>query len=91
MIRNYLRCSIILRENIIKALKHFGGRSRMHQVLDWMEETLAESLTPRDRSLRKGGEIVWRNNTQWERYKMVQDGILKSDSPHGIWELLTFE
>jgi len=77
----------VFREYIIKALKGFGGSARMHQVLDWMEEKLDGKLTPRDLSLRKGGEIVWRNNAQWERYKMIQDGILKSDSPHGIWEL----
>jgi hypothetical protein len=77
----------VLREHIIKALKHFGGQATMHQVLDWMGEQLKEKFTPRDLSKRKHGEIVWRNNTAWERHQMVTEGILKSDSPRGIWGL----
>ena len=29
----------------------------------------------------------WRNAAQWARYSMVKKGLLKSDSPRGIWEL----
>jgi hypothetical protein len=52
-----------------------------------MEDKLKDQLTPRDRSMRKSGKIVWENNAQWERYVMVQEGLLRSDSPQGIWEL----
>jgi restriction system protein len=37
--------------------------------------------------LPSGVKIRWQNTAQWERYKMVQDGLLRSDSPKGIWEI----
>jgi hypothetical protein len=30
---------------------------------------------------------VWHNVMNWERLNMVKDGLLKSNSPRGIWEL----
>jgi len=29
----------------------------------------------------------WEKRANWERYQMVQEGLLRSDSPQGIWEL----
>jgi hypothetical protein len=29
----------------------------------------------------------WRNAAQWARWAMVKDGLLKPDSPRGIWEV----
>ena len=58
-----------------------------HDVLDWMEEHLKDKLLPGDLERRTTGELVWQNNTCWERFTLVQEGILKSHSPRGIWEL----
>jgi hypothetical protein len=77
----------ILREYIIKGLKAHGGSARVREVLDWMEQELDDKLTPRDKQFRKSGRMVWKNNACWERFQMAQEGILKNDSPQGIWEL----
>ncbi len=37
--------------------------------------------------LPSGVDIRWRNTAMWERYNLVKEGLLKSDSSHGIWEL----
>ena len=29
----------------------------------------------------------WRNGAQWARHAMVTEGLLKADSPRGIWEI----
>jgi hypothetical protein len=29
----------------------------------------------------------WRNAAQWARNSMVRDGLMKSDSPRGVWEI----
>ncbi|RMH13146.1 MAG: hypothetical protein D6698_14360, partial [Gammaproteobacteria bacterium] len=29
----------------------------------------------------------WRNTAQWCRNTMVREGLMKSDSPYGIWEI----
>ena len=53
-----------------------------------MQEHLQHRLLPGDLETRaSSGEVVWENNTCWERYNLVQEGILKSDSPRGVWEL----
>jgi restriction system protein len=29
----------------------------------------------------------WRNAAQWARNSMVNEGLLKKDSPRGVWEI----
>ena len=78
----------VLRERITQILRKFGGRGKVADILDAMEETLQGSLLPADLEMRQDGKtIAWRNNAQWERLRMVHDGTLRSDSPNGIWEL----
>ncbi len=31
--------------------------------------------------------VRWKNTAQWCRNTMVQEGLLNSDSPKGIWEI----
>jgi len=31
--------------------------------------------------------LRWRNTAQWARNSMVNEGLLKKDSPRGIWEI----
>lgn len=77
----------ILRQEIIKALQKLGGRAPVHRILEEMEKQLREQLLPRDLELLKDGSVVWQNSAQWERFHMIKEGILKGNSPHGIWEL----
>lgn len=78
----------ILREYIILALKKYGGRARMADVIEEMSRHLKGKLLPGDLELRQDGKTsAWVNNACWERMFMVKDGLLKNDSPHGIWEL----
>ncbi|MBN2208325.1 MAG: hypothetical protein JW759_03410 [Candidatus Coatesbacteria bacterium] len=76
-----------LQELIIAALRAHGGRARMQEVLDWIEKKHEGQFTPRDLQTRATGKIIWRDNAQLQRKKMARDGILRSDSPIGIWEL----
>ncbi len=78
----------VLREYIVQALKELGGYARRSDVLEKMRETLKDRLTPRDIETRGDGRvIVWENNAAWERNAMVEEGILRSDSKFGYWEL----
>jgi hypothetical protein len=77
----------ILRGCLLKALKAKGGKASIHEVLDWMEEHLKDRLQPGDLETHPSGAVVWQRNTHWERFSLVQEGILKSHSPRGIWEL----
>jgi hypothetical protein len=78
----------VLRKHIIQALKKLGGRARVSDVIEEMGRQLEGKLLPGDMEWREStGEYAWQNNAKWERYKMTQDGTLRSDSPRGYWEL----
>jgi len=78
----------VLRRNIIKALGTLGGRARVADVIEQMGRQLKGKLLPGDLEWREStNEYAWQNNAKWERYRMTQDGTLRSDSPRGYWEL----
>ena len=79
---------MVLRRNIIKALRTLGGRAKVADVIEEMGRQLEGKLLPGDLEWREStNEYAWQNNAKWERYKMTQDGTLRSDSPRGFWEL----
>ena len=78
----------VLRKNIIKALRTLGGRAKVAEVIEEMGRQLEGKLLSGDIDWREStNEYAWQNNAKWERYKMTQDGTLRSDSPRGFWEL----
>lgn len=78
----------VLRENILAALRHLGGRGKIADVVELIGKELEGSLEPGDLVWREStAEYAWQNNAKWERYRMIQDGLLRSDSPRGVWEL----
>lgn len=77
-----------LRELIVEALRYHGGSSHKNDVLQYMEEKLQGKLLPGDMEWRETTrDHAWQNNACWERYQMTKDGVLKTGSPRGIWEL----
>jgi len=72
---------------ILQALYGNGGSGRTAEVLDRVGEIVKSKLTDADRRKLAHGEIRWRNTAQWERNVMVDEGLLKKNSPHGVWEL----
>lgn len=51
-------------------------------------EIMANVLSDLDRApLPSNGDIRWRNTAMWERYEMVQTGLMSNQSPHGVWEI----
>ena len=78
----------VLREHIVLALKKHGGRARVADVIEEMGRQLDGKLLPGDLEWRKSThEYAWQNNAKWERHQMTKDGVLSTDSPHGVWEL----
>ena len=76
-----------LRRTLIESLKTFGGSARKIEVEDEMERRLRGILTDADCEHLSDGTERWRKSAQWMRYRLVQEGILKANSPRGIWEL----
>ena len=72
---------------ILQALAKADGRSSVREVLKYAEQRLNDRFTAGDLEHLTTGAIRWENKAQWERHQMVKEGLLKPDSPYGIWEL----
>lgn len=73
---------------ILEALEQLGGGGQMRDVLSIVYEKMEHRLTEDDlKQLPSGGDVRWRNTANWERYHMVQNGLLRDDSPRGMWEM----
>ncbi len=78
----------VLRRLIIEALQHFGGSAKKTEVLRFMQQQLEGKLLPGDvEFLPDGRRVVWKYSTDWQSTFLRKDGILKDDSPRGVWEL----
>ncbi|MDO8586146.1 MAG: winged helix-turn-helix domain-containing protein [Armatimonadota bacterium] len=74
---------------ILRALAEAGGRSEIGAVLDRVHKLMRAVLKPVDEDLLQSEPNTprWRNAAQWARNTMVNDGLLRSDSPRGVWEI----
>jgi hypothetical protein len=74
---------------ILRALQDLGGSALMQQVLDRVGEAMKGQLRDVDYQALKSDPTRprWNNTAQWARNTMVAEGLLKSNSPRGVWEL----
>ncbi len=78
----------VFKEQIINALRQLGGRAEAAAVVEQVGKQLQGRLTPGDlKWSAKRGMYAWQHKTHWARYELTRDGVLKGDSPRGIWEL----
>lgn len=76
------------RRPILEAIYELGGRGTVDSVLKRVEEKMRGLLGEFDyEGTPLGGYIRWQNTAEWERFALVKEGLLKADSPRGIWEL----
>jgi restriction system protein len=73
---------------IVESLLELGESAVADDVLKKVYKRVESRLKPIDEELMENStEPRWRNYARWERKNMVMDGLLKPDSPHGLWEL----
>lgn len=74
---------------VLRALLEMGGSARVARVLDRVGQMMATRLNERDREALPSNPktIRWRNSAQWARLRLVEGGLLASDSPRGVWRL----
>ncbi len=77
------------RAPILAVLLEHGGRHEVDPLLVEVERLMAPVLRTGDYDAVNGGEIRWRYAARWERKAMVDEGLLKSPSEPGVWELTT--
>lgn len=74
---------------ILKALAELGGRGRTADVLTRVGHMMEQRFTSLDLApLPSNTQVLrWWNTAQWARNEMVNNGLLRNDSPRGIWEI----
>lgn len=73
---------------ILHALVEAGGKAHVRDVLKRVGELMSDRLKPDDHELLPSvRDVRWKNRAQWQRFEMTRRGLLRSDSPHGIWEI----
>jgi restriction endonuclease Mrr len=68
-------------------LRQRNGRAPTRNIRELLLKLLKPLLSVSDYQRVRSGDVRWWNAVRWERDLMVRAGLLKSNSPKGIWEL----
>lgn len=74
---------------ILRVLERRGGSGEVGEVLEEVREAMTGILREVDFEPLASDphNPRWRNTAQWARNTMVNEGLLQSGSPRGVWEL----
>jgi hypothetical protein len=72
---------------LIEALQNLGGSASKEAVEDEIEHRLHNEFSAADLDTVGEGIPRWKKNVQWIRFDLVKRGIMKKDSPYGVWAL----
>ncbi|MCC6826499.1 MAG: winged helix-turn-helix domain-containing protein [Acidobacteria bacterium] len=74
---------------ILQTLQEMGGKGHMGEVLDKVLVKMKSTLKDVDyEPLASDPEGPrWKNAAQWARNTMVKNGMMRNDSPRGVWEI----
>ncbi len=74
---------------ILQVLHQMGGVGDMAEVLERLPKVMKGTLRDIDfEPLTAHSEVPrWWNTAQWAQSAMVQAGLLRADSPRGVWEM----
>jgi restriction system protein len=74
---------------ILQVLIKMGGSGRVRDVLAQVEKVICNQLSDADYQPLPSTPNTprWYNTAQWARNSMVQEGLLRSNSARGTWEI----
>jgi hypothetical protein len=72
---------------LLLVLLDLGGVAPAKAVREHMEPLLAPRLSEGDYACVCTGEPRWWNAVCWVRIDLVNEGLMKDNSPRGIWEI----
>lgn len=77
------------RRPILEALVELGGEAPIDDVLALVEKKMERQLNEYDwQPIPSNSQVVrWRHTARWCRQVLVQEGLMRSDSPRGIWAI----
>ena len=72
---------------ILEILVESGGQADRIEVHKALEKKMAGRLKQSDWALNRDGTTKWSKHVDYQRLAMVHEGLLKRDSPRGVWEI----
>lgn len=72
---------------ILKTLNQMGGSGEPEDILEEVEQMMIQRLRKADYEKNTSGSIRWHKRANWARKSMVDKGLLKANSPRGVWEI----
>jgi len=73
---------------ILQVLVDLDGQGKTSIVLERVYEQMKDSFVPADLEELSSVEFPrWNNNARCEKSKMVKEGLLRKESPFGVWEI----
>ncbi len=75
------------REPLMLVLLELGGSAYSKEIREKLEPRVMPLLGAGDLAPVSTGEPRWWNAVCWERNDLVKEGLFRSDSDRGIWEL----
>jgi hypothetical protein len=77
----------IFRHHVLEVLRELGGRAKVGELFNALECRLGSSFLAGDLRPDAQGVTTWRRKVGILRYSLAAEGVLRSDSPTGVWEL----
>jgi len=75
------------RKPLLETVYELGKSALTNQIRELMATKMASRLHDADYELVSSGDPRWWNAICWERNDLVREGLFRSDSPRGTWEL----
>ena len=74
---------------ILEALSELGGSARKSEVLECVLQRMKDKLQDVDfiPLASRPGAPRWENTAAWARNTLKERGLIRKDSPHGVWEI----
>jgi len=72
---------------ILKVLADNGGRAPASEVIVEVGNLIGDQLMPLDREHLETGDLRWHKRVQFTRLRLVERGLVRKDSPRGVWEI----
>jgi hypothetical protein len=72
---------------LLMTLLRFGGKAQAKDVRTFLGPIMAPKLREGDFESVSTGDPRWWNAICWERNDLIKEGLVRSDSERGVWEI----
>jgi hypothetical protein len=72
---------------ILKSILESGEKASRQEVHNHVESRMKDKFKPGDFEVNRDGTLKWNKQVDYQRLAMVHNGLIRKDSPVGIWEI----